>query len=696
MSAARPSRETPAADVPAVDPGSSGPLPRRSRSVVWAAIIGALALIGLVSHASALILSGGPVDTLPGGGTCTLSGVPSSSTGGTVSCNVNLGAHTKVYFGIRNDVQVSGNTMTGSAATAASAAVFRFASNTSSTITYTSATTIPDLNHGTQPVTSRLVLTLTSGSGFVVPAGGNPANNGNGDVQAAFQLTSASFTIRVDVKASNIFFGLGQACPAVYDPTATPPSGAADVGDVNLGLYYSDCGDGQLDSPEQCDLAAANGSPTSCCTAACQFRSATEVCRPGAGPPCDNSETCSGASAICPMDDAPINLGMVCRSGSGDACDQNELCTGVPGQPCPPDDAPTKVGFVCRVASVGDVCDENETCTGAPGAPCPPDDAPGKLNLVCRAGSGDVCDPPERCSGIPGQGCPADVVANPTTLCRAGSGDACDPDEHCTAIPGQTCPANVVRPAGTTCRAAAGTCDVAETCSGAAGQQCPPDAFVAAHTPCDADASVCTVDECDGNNHCVFNSNLNCEDGNVCTQDSCDPHLGCVRTGQPSSNCVGATRALLKIRNSSDDVKDRLTFTWKGGPAPVTDMGNPNSTTRYELCIYDTSGVRMALGVPGGANWSAIGPPNNLKGFTYRDPIALNAGVSMIKTSGSNQTKAKVKVLGKGTALPDTTSAFSYPVTAQLYAVGGMCWNAQFDQSQTRKNDGNGYFGFEP
>lgn len=651
--------------------------------------LAAVAGLCLASSASALILSGGPAYTLPGGGSCSSTGIASQTGGAVVTCTgVNVSGHTKVYFGIKNNTSVNGQTMNGAQPAAASTAVFRYLSNTANSITYTDSTTLTDVLNGPQDVNGQLILTLTAGSATIVATGGNPANNANGDIQALFQVTSTSFSVRVDVRGSTSMFAMGQAMPTVYNPTHTPAAGLGGISRVDLGFYWSSCGDGVIDSPEQCDQGGANGSGTSCCTSSCTFRSVGQVCRAGAGAPCDASETCTGLAGTCPADDAPLNLGNVCRAGSGDICDANETCTGVPGQGCPADDAPANAGVVCRVGSVGDICDESEVCTGAPGATCPADDAPGKINLVCRPGSGDICDPDERCLGIPGQGCPADVVANPTTVCRVGSGDMCDPNETCTAVPGQPCPSNVVTSAGTTCRAASGQCDVAEACTGVTGQTCPANAFAVAGTSCNADASVCTLDECDGNNNCVFDSNLDCEDGNVCTQDSCHPVNGCSSVGQPSNSCVSASKSMLRIKDSATDTKDGVKFLWKGGPALAIDMGDPTATTRYELCIYDSTGIQAAMGVNGGSGWSPIGSSTNLKGYKYKDVAAASDGIKTIKTKASSLDKGKALVIGKGAALPDTASLpLQFPVVAQLYASDGMCWEAEFGAGQTKKND---------
>lgn len=679
---------------------------KSSRSAGWRwgvpVAVALLASTVFVSRAPALIITGGPTYTLPGGGSCTVGGITTAGAGATISCTgVNLAAHTKVYFGIRADLTPNGNTMTGVNPAASSASVFRYDSSTGSSVTYTSTTTISDVFHGTHAVNNRLILALSAGSASVVVTGGTPASSpANGDIERLFQITSgSSFTIEADVESNDAFFGsFGRSCDAVYDPSHSTTGNGGDRSRVDVAFYFSDCGDGVVDAPEQCDEGSGvNGTAGSCCTATCQHRGAGQVCRPGVDLDCDTSETCTGSAPDCPADDAFINGGNVCRPGVGDVCDQNEVCPGVAGQPCPPDDAPGNNGLICRLSTTGDICDENEVCTGVPGANCPADDAPGKFNVICRAGSGDVCDPDERCVGIPGMACPADIVSNPSTVCRAGSGDMCDPTEFCTAIPTQPCPANVVQPAGTDCRPAVDVCDVLEECTGVALQPCPSNGFAPASTSCNEDADVCTVDECDGSGNCTFDSNLSCDDGNLCSQDTCDPINGCEYTGTPSNSCAGASRALFKYKDNGTNTKDTIKFLWRGGPSLVGDMGDPTTTTSYELCVYENDALRLALGVPGGAGWSTVGPVTSPKGYKYKDSFAGTDGIKLIKTKASSLDKAKVKLTGKGDNLPDLSMAntlpFNFPVKAQLYASDGMCWEAEFGALETKKNDGGAFIG---
>ena len=256
------------------------------RAVPWmgAALVAAVALLtGLAAPARALVITGGPVYALPGGGTCTLSALASAVGGGTWTCSgVNTSAHTHVYFGMKVNTDANGNTMNGAAPSGGS--VFTTVTGTTPTqITYdNSTTTVADQIHGSQTATNTLILTIGgTNPGTVIATGGTPAGNGNGGIIDLFSLptglASASFTVNAQINASTPVVANGAALTTYANSHAT--NSVAEVSKVDLAFYYSDCGDGVVDSPEACDQGSAvNGTPGSCCSATCQFKTNGTSC----------------------------------------------------------------------------------------------------------------------------------------------------------------------------------------------------------------------------------------------------------------------------------------------------------------------------------------------------------------------------------------------------------------------------------
>src|SRR5262249_39175725 len=63
------------------------------------------------------------------------------------------------------------------------------------------------------------------------------------------------------------------------------------------------CGNGILESPEQCEKDPRTGDFPPCCDpGSCTFRPVGYVCRPARDSVCDLAETCSGISGTCPPD----------------------------------------------------------------------------------------------------------------------------------------------------------------------------------------------------------------------------------------------------------------------------------------------------------------------------------------------------------------------------------------------------------
>jgi hypothetical protein len=122
------------------------------------------------------------------------------------------------------------------------------------------------------------------------------------------------------------------------------------------------CGDGIVfPQTEQCDEGSANGTPGSCCLAACTLRPPGQACRASQGV-CDVAETCDGQRGACPAD-AFLPSGTPCRASRG-VCDIEETCDGKTGA-CPAD-AFLEPGTPCTLedpCTTQDHCDLG-TCTG--------------------------------------------------------------------------------------------------------------------------------------------------------------------------------------------------------------------------------------------------------------------------------------------------------------------------------------------
>jgi cysteine-rich repeat protein len=347
-------------------------------------------------------------------------------------------------------------------------------------------------------------------------------------------------------------------------------------------------------------------------------------------------------------------------------CDVAENCTGSAAA-CPADTFVSSA-VTCR-ASAG-VCDPAEHCTGSDAA-CPAN-ALAEPTTVCRASAG-ACDPKEDCDGV-SPACPADGKS--TNECRPSSG-VCDPAESCDGV-GNACPADAFLPSSVVCRAAADDCDAAETCTGAAGA-CPADGDEPDGT-CSGDSDVC------GDGVTQSGCGETCDDGNQDSGDGCsatctvEPGAGCAAA--PLPDCREPFQhfksSLQLIKRGG--VKDLFKWKWlKGNRTTVAEYGTPLLGTDYQLCLYDSSGLRMAVAYPAGgtcgtkACWKAL----RVKGFKYKDSELTPDGGAQLMLKEGAIGKAQIQATGRGPnlAMPALTT-LTQPITVQIQNTNGLCWEA--------------------
>ncbi len=379
-------------------------------------------------------------------------------------------------------------------------------------------------------------------------------------------------------------------------------------------VRYADavCGDGALDSGEQCD--DGNLADGDCCSSTCQFESAASACASdgnvcttdlcngsgacmhaagnagtlcrASGGVCDPAETCTGASASCPAD---AKSTAVCRGPAG-VCDSAESCDGIAND-CPSD---AKSTAVCR-GSAG-VCDIVESCDGV-GNSCPVD---AKSSSLCR-GSAGVCDLAETCNGV-SNSCPAD--AKSSALCRAAVG-VCDLAESCNGV-SNSCPADAKSSA--TCRASGGICDIAEACDGI-GNACPADAKSSAL--CRPSAGICDVAEtCNGvSNSCPTDakSTATCRNSaGICDlAETCDgAGNSCPADAKSVATCRAATGDC-DVAEICNGVSDTCGADAKQ-PTETACSSDSNDCTD-DLCDGAGTCAHAPIPLAGLCNWAILG-----------------------------------------------------------------------------------------
>lgn len=358
---------------------------------------------------------------------------------------------------------------------------------------------------------------------------------------------------------------------------------------------------------------------------------------------CTNPDVCDGAGVCITNDETP---GTVCGDPSDTECTNPDTC------------------------DVGGVCVSNDELAGT----------------ACGDPSDDECNGADTCDG-------AGTCLDNVSIGGAAAPTTCFNGNECTAdeCDGTGGCANPDLPGGSPCGDPTATdCNGADTCNGLGSclQNLVPDT-----TPCD-DGDECTLlDACDAG-VCVPTDAVVCDDADLCTYDSCDPLTGlCSSVTAPAPTCRVAPLNQLKILDKGDDTRDKLKWKWaKGDDTPFGDLGTPDLTTMYELCIYDSIGdvstLVTSLIIPPSSNWSA----KNEKFYKYKDKSATFGGVSKMKLRAIPSPSMGVKAQGGSLPLPAPASFDTFFhqdsfVTVQLVTDEGQCWAAEFEDA--RRNTGN-------
>jgi hypothetical protein len=266
------------------------------------------------------------------------------------------------------------------------------------------------------------------------------------------------------------------------------------------------------------------------------------------------------------------------------------------------------------------------------------------VNNTAACNDGDACTLSDRCNNGACEG-PTARICDDSNVC---TDDACNPASGCTFTP------------------------------------------TVAGTSCD-DGNTCTLSDRCNNGACEGPTARICNDNSFCTQDSCDPVSGCVYTPTPLVDCRTAANSMLVIKQGTSDAEDELVFEWIDGSVTPAELGDPLTSTGYELCVFDADGILVDGNVPPGGTcgtkpcWKKHGA----SGFKFTDADAANDGIERITLRGDvSDPKAKVLIDGKGSNLPDPVQPVTEPITAQVVnTVTGLCFEATFSGLQVLSND---------
>jgi hypothetical protein len=115
------------------------------------------------------------------------------------------------------------------------------------------------------------------------------------------------------------------------------------------------------------------------------------------------------------------------------------------------------------------------------------------------------------------------------------------------------------------------------------------------------------------------------------------------------------TKANLTLKDSSNDAKDQLSWSWASSAAvPEADFEDPVTGRNDDtICISDGSGRRLEATAPAGGvcGTKPCWKKTRSSGFVYTDKLLDPDGLGkVVLEPGSAAGKSRIKVQGKGAA----------------------------------------------
>lgn len=168
------------------------------------------------------------------------------------------------------------------------------------------------------------------------------------------------------------------------------------------------------------------------------------------------------------------------------------------------------------------------------------------------------------------------------------------------------------------------------------------------------------------------------------------PPVICSVTPLPPSEChyeSSAAKGSLQLHEKTGDpARSGLKWKWSGGPAALSEVGNPVYATDYRFCVYDGAGsLQLDAAIPSGgvcqgkACWKRLGKAGS-NGAKYKSKDGLPDGITAFSFKLDGHGGGKINLKGRGSALSIPTLPLAQtPAAAEAQLINGnACWAARY------------------
>jgi fibro-slime domain-containing protein len=435
------------------------------------------------------------------------------------------------------------------------------------------------------------------------------------------------------------------------------------------------CGDGKIEGNEACDdgnTVSGDG-----CSSTCTIEPGYTC--PTPGQPCVLISTTDASGPVC--GNGKVEAGETCDDGntvSGDGCSSTcQIETGYycpqPGQPCQLEcgDGVVETGEQCDLGAQNGVAGSGctSTCTIVPGYACPLAGHPCvKTGQASTCGNG-VLDTGEQCdlgaqNGVAGSGCSA--------TCSITLGYYCDAGISCVQAPPNTCGNGVVNPPE--------QCDLGAQ-NGVAGSGCTAVCTVVAGYAC-TDAGTCALDQLDKCGNGVLDPGELCDDGNTTPGDGCSG----VCTIEPGWSCPTAGKPCTYLWVCGNGIVDPGEQCDLG---PLNGEGDGGSASGCTATCQVASGYTCTSARSDAGGLPASGPDAAAVDAAAVDAAAVDASVldaSAVDAAGSVTACSAINLCGNGVV---DQAAGEQCDTGPLNGTGGCTTACQIVPGWTCSNGGH-------